>query len=628
MKSRMFKVYAALGLALVFGAGFLDHTNAAEGSGEERLILEPMVVTAKRLPSPMLQVGSSITVIQGRDLEKRNIKTVTEALREVAGIDVAQSGGSGKQTSIFLRGANSSHTLILIDGVQVNSPTTGAFDFGDLLVANIDRIEVLRGPQSSLYGSEAIGGVIHIITKKGKGKTATSVFTEFGSFETFRQQIGITGSEGETDFSFSISRLESEGLSAASEQNGNTEDDGYKNLTVSNRLGFNFLQDGRIDFTVRYITGENEIDGFNQAFVFADDPNRILKRDVVYTSLRFQKSVTDFWTPSIQFSIADEQLEQNDPDELFSNTLLETNVQNLLFQNEFFLSQENTLLFGLEYDQEQGNQEGSFDEEVDTQSLFIEDQAVFMEHLFVTAGIRYDDHSTSGDKTTFRITSAYVMEKYGMTVHASYGTGFRAPSLNELFSPGFSNKDLKAEESTGYDVGIRKEYPNKGNRPKSWYDVTYFKNDFDELISFPAPTFLPVNINEAEASGLEFSSGIGIMKGLLINLSYTYMDSEDKSTGKQLLRRARHKGAVGILYDPTDDLDLNLLGTVAEDRIDFGGTKMDDYVKVDFTSSYRATDKMEFFVRIENIFDEEYEEVTGFTSPGIAAYGGLKMSFK
>ncbi len=617
----MFKIYVALGLALILGAGFLGHTNAAERSEEEILILEPIVVTATRIPSPMLQVGSSITVIQGGDLEKRNIKTVMEALREVAGIDVAQSGGLGKQTSIFLRGANSSHTMVLIDGVQVNSPTTGAFDFGDLLVENIDRIEVLRGPQSSLYGSAAIGGVIHIITKKGEGKTVTSLMSEFGSFETYRQRMGIAGSEGDTDFSFSISGLESEGISATSEQKGNTEEDGYKNLTLSNRLGFNFLKDGRIDFTLRYITGENEIDGFS-----GDDPNRTLDRDVVYTSLRLQKPVTDSWTPSIQFSIADEQLEQDDPDDLFSNSLLETNVLNVLLQNEFSLSHENTLLFGLEYDQEQGNQRGSFGREVDTKSLFIEDQAVFLEALFLTAGVRYDDHSTFGNKTTFRLTSAYAIGQYGMTVHASYGTGFRAPSINELFLPGFSNKDLKAEESTGYDIGIRKEYLKKEGRPTSWFDVTYFKSDFDELISFPAPAFIPVNINEAKASGLEFSSGIGIMKGLLINLSYTYMDSEDKSTGKQLLRRARHKGAFGILYDPTDEFGLNLLGTVVEDRIDFGGTKMDDYVKVDFTSNYRATDKIEFFARIENLFDKEYEEVTGFTSPGISVFGGIKLT--
>ncbi|MFQ5580797.1 MAG: TonB-dependent receptor plug domain-containing protein, partial [Nitrospiria bacterium] len=622
MKIWMFRVYAALSLSLVFCAGSFGRTNAKELSAEEKLLmLEPIVVTAKRIPSPMLEVGSSITVIQGEDLQKRNITTVPEALREVAGVDVARSGGLGKQTSIFLRGANSSHTLVLINGVQVNSPSTGAFDFGNLLVDNIDRIEVLRGPQSSLYGSEAIGGVIHIITKKGEGKTVTSLYTEFGSFETFRQRIGITGSEGETDYALSISRLESEGISAASEQNGNTEDDGYNNMTLSHRLGFNFLQNGRIDYTLRYIAGENEIDVFG-----ADDPNRTLERDAVYTSLRLQKPVTDFWTPSIQFSIADEQLEQNDPDALASNSLLETNVQNILLQNELFLSHENILLFGLEYDQEMGDRQGSFDKKVDTRSLFIEDQAVFLEHLFLTAGVRYDEHNIFGEKSTFRITSAYAVEKYGMTAHASYGTGFRAPSINELFWPGASNKSLQAEESKGYDVGIRKEYPNEGEHTKSWFDVTYFSNDFDELVSFPAPNFIPVNINKAEADGLEFSSGIGIMQGLLINLSYTYMESEDKSTGKQLLRRAKHKGMFGILYDPTDRFDLNLIGTVVEDRIDFSGTKMDDYVKVNFTSGYRVTDKLGFFIRVENLFDEDYEDVTGFTSPGISGFGGIKLT--
>ncbi|MFQ5779868.1 MAG: TonB-dependent receptor plug domain-containing protein [Nitrospiria bacterium] len=591
-----------------------------EISGEEITTLEPVVVTAKRIPSPMLEVGSSISVVTAEDIERRNIKSVHEAVREVAGVDVAQSGGLGKITSVFLRGGNSFHTLVLIDGVQVNSPTTGGYDFGDLLVENIERIEVLRGPQSALYGSEAIGGVVNIITKKGKGKTAFSLLTEFGSFRTFRERIGIIGAEEAFDYAFSISRIDSKGISAASEAQGNGEEDGYKNVTVSNRVGLNLPRDGRVDLTVRYITGENEIDGFG-----ADDPNRTLDRDALYAAIVIKGAVADWWVPSLQLSVADEQLEQDDPDAIFDNSLTETNVQNILLQNELSLLMGNTLLVGVEYDQQQGNRRGSFDEEVETKSVFVEDQAVLFDVLFLTAGVRYDDHSTFGDETTFRGTLAYLIEGWDTKLHASFGTGFRAPSLNELFFPGFSNTDLRAEESHGFDIGFGKEFLMDRSQEAFWFDVTYFHNDFDDLISFPPPTFIPININEAEARGVEFSSGIVVMKDLAINLGYTFMDTEDKATGKQLLRRAKNKGSFAISYGVTDRLDVNLFGTIVEDRIDFGGAEMDDFVKVDIASSYQVTDNLEFIGRIENLFDEDYEEVTGFTSPGFSVFGGVKM---
>ncbi|MFQ5596465.1 MAG: TonB-dependent receptor plug domain-containing protein [Nitrospiria bacterium] len=623
----MCEVCGATGLFFALLMGFSGNIFAEEITEEEPMLLDPIVVTATRLPSPVPEVGSSITIIKGRDLEKKHIKSVPEALREVAGVDVAQSGGLGQQTSVFLRGGESNHTLVLIDGVKVNSPTTGAFDFGDLLVENIARIEVLRGPQSSLYGSEAIGGVINIITKQGKGKASISLLTEFGSFETFRQRLGVSGSENDFDYTFSISRLESEGISAASEQQGNSEEDGYKNLTVSHRVGLNFLKDGRADFTVRYMTGEDEIDASGGSG--GDDLNQTIERDAIYTSLVLKKPVTDWWTPSLLFSIADENIETNEPDDpadTFNNSLTEINVQDLLFLNAFSLLKENTLVLGLEYDQKQGaSSSGDFDKEVDIKSVFIEDQAALRDALFLTVGVRYDDHSTFGDKTTFRVTSAYLIDGYGMTLHASYGTGFTAPSFNDLFFAGFSNKDLQAEESEGFDIGVRKEYPSSGERPTSWFDVTYFKNDFDELIGFSG--FQPFNINKAEASGVEFTSGIGIVKGLVINLSYTYMDSEDKSTGDPLLRRAKHKGAFGMAYDATSRLNLNLLATVVEDRIDIGDVKMDDYVKVDFASSYRATDQLEGFARIENLFDQTYEEIVGFGTAGFSAYGGVTLTF-
>ncbi|MFQ5589163.1 MAG: TonB-dependent receptor plug domain-containing protein [Nitrospiria bacterium] len=623
MKKRLSASFGIF-LSIAFSTSGAANLHAASDSEEKAVVLPTVVMTATRLPSHIPETGSSITVIEGETIEKQGIKTISEALRAAVGIDIAQSGGLGQQTSVFLRGGESNHTLVLIDGVKVNSPTSGAFDFSDLLVNSIERVEVLRGPQSSLYGSEAIGGVINIITKRGKAEPTTSVLAEFGSFKTFRQQIGLSGSEDRFDYSLSIVRLESEGVSAASERLGNTEEDGYKNLTVSHRLGLDLPGDGQADFNLRYISAEEETDAFGGSG--GDDPNRSIAREIAHTALLLKKPLAAWWTPSLQFSIADEKLEGEEPD---NNFTFETNVQDLLFLNTFSPSPDNTFLIGLEYDRKEGKStSGGFDERINIKSVFLEDQAALLDALFVTAAVRHDDHSTFGGKTTFRLTSAYALERHRMTLHVSYGTGFMAPPFNELFfqSPFFfGNKNLKPEESKGYDIGIRKEYPGNGGRSTSWFDVTYFKNDFDNLISGQGTTV--VNIKEAEAEGVELSGGIGVAKGFAVNFSYTYLDSEDKSTGKKLLRRARHKGAFGLQYEPTDRLDLNLLGTVVEDRIDFGGVKMDDYVKIDFTTNYRAANRFEGFVRIENLFDENYEEVVGFTARGVSAYGGVKLSF-
>jgi len=329
MKNRMFKVFGAFCLSLVYAISFLCNTYA-ETLTKEAILLEPIVVTATRIEVPIKETASSVTIIDGKTIEAKHHRTVLEALREVPGLDIVQTGGAGGTTSAFLRGGNSNHTLVLIDGIQVNSPTTGAYDFSDLTTDNIERIEIIRGPQSTLYGSDAIGGVIHIITKKGKGAATSSVSFEGGSFGSYRETLRLSGSTEKGDYSFSAARFDTEGISRANEKNGNPEKDRYENTTFSSRIGFNLPHDARLEWTARLTDASSEIDGCCPP---SDDPKALQNKRALATSLSLISPVTAWWDQKLQLSLQQDKLKGIHPDLTFGNFEIDTEGQRLDWQS-------------------------------------------------------------------------------------------------------------------------------------------------------------------------------------------------------------------------------------------------------------------------------------------------------
>lgn len=563
-------------------------------------------------------MGSAITKIDAEELQKKKQPSVLEVLRTVPGVAVVQSGGRGRQTSVFIRGGKSDHTLVLIDGVRVNSVNTGQYDFADLKTENIERIEILRGPQSVLYGSEAIGGVISIFTKQGEGEAKSTLSAEGGSNAT--QQYTGTISYGGEQFrsSSSVSFFDTDGFSTASR---GTEEDGYSNVNVATQNGVNFLDDGRADFVFRYTRGDVDLDGFEFGIGPVDDLNAEQTRDTYIGSVKVSKPFSDKVTPSIQFGYVDESLEGEDPDTEFNNFDIKSELFSITPTLEIAPIESNTITLGYEFETRSGSTSESLDETRDFNSFFLQDQHSFDDWLFLTGGVRYDDDSEFGGETTYRVSFAALSEDTGSRLHASYGTGFKAPTLNELFFPGFGNPELEPETSWGYDVGVEQELGSDA----AVLDVTFFQNEFDDLITFDPNTFLAANINSAEAWGIETVLDLRLCSFADLVSQYTYTDSEDNSTGELLPRRPRHRWSFDLFLSPIEKFDAALTFLMVQDRIDSDGGDMDDYERVDLTLSYDVTEKIKPFVRFENLFDQDYQELPGFSSPGFVVFGGVEL---
>jgi vitamin B12 transporter len=605
--------------------------------------LEPIIVTATKLDTPAREVASSVSVVGRQDLENKQAHTVLDALRDIPALDVVRSGGIGQQTSVFLRGANSAHTLVLIDGIEVNDPSTSTrfFDFSFLSTDNIERIEILRGPGSTLYGSDALGGVINIITKRGKGKPTASFSLEGGSYETHQEKFDFSGGTEFINYSLSASFLESDGISSASTKDGNHERDGYDRTAVASRIGLTPAEFLDIDFIFRYTDSESELDDF--VGPGADDPNNTLDTESIF--FRSQAAITLFenlWEQKIGFSLTDydrKNIDNPDPVDPLdaTNSQFKSRLHKVDWQHNFNLHPTNILTFGLEYEKEKAEFTTAFssldEKSAETTGYYLQDQIKLWNSFFTTLGLRVDDHNRFGSRLTYRITSAYVLDQSGTKIKASYGTAFKAPSLSQLFEESafaVANPDLDPEKSRGWDVGIEQSFLEE----KLILSATYFENHFEDLIVGvpvdPNDIFGPfqnVNLDEAQTKGVELTATVRPFEGLILKGNYTYTDTEDRETGEQLLRRPRHKYNLGMNYRFLAKGNIHLDVLYVGERDDVGGIKLDAYTTINLAAYYDLTKYLRVFGRVDNLFDEEYEEVSGFGTPGIAGTIGGRITF-
>lgn len=631
-----------LGSAIIFSA----FAEASEAQKEKPL--EPMVVTATRTQIPMEEVGSSMSVITAKDLAQRQGMSVLEVLRSVPGVDVVQSGGLGQQTSVFLRGANANHTLVLIDGVEANDPSSpdGLFDFANLMTYNIERIEILRGPQSTLYGSDAIGGVINIMTKKGAGRPHTSLRAEGGSFGTFKVTGKVNGGHGLVNYSLAGSRLESAGISAADSRSGNSERDGYHNTTLSGRFGLTPGPDFTLDAMVHYLRAHTEIDGSTVNakghFVPIDDPNSILDTQQLF--LRGQGQLNLFnglWAQILGISFTHYDRENQDwPDILnpspFPGVFHGEKIK-LDWQNNLFLYPGHTLTLGIATEEERMKTQSPISDLAQktarTTGYYLQDQFNAGEILFLRGGIRLDNHSHFGSKVTEQASATLLFDPLGIKLRGSYGTGFKAPSLSQLFDDRFNtdqltfnNPNLGPEESRSWDIGIEQSL---WNDQLTW-GATYFNNQFKHLIQLSqvGPVqFELINIAQAEAKGWEIFIAFSSLEGLTLRGDYTLTRTEDKQTGEPLLRRPEHKAAISTNYHFLGNANLHLQVLYVGRRGDVGGISLPGYVLANLAGSYRLTNNFRLFARVNNLFDQHYQEVFGFGTPGLSTFGGVELSF-
>lgn len=618
-------------------------------------VLEPIVVTATRTSVPMREVGSAMTIITAEDLAQRQRVPVLDILRGVPGLSVVQSGGFGQQTSVFLRGANSNHTLVLIDGVEANDPSnpSGFFDFSNLLADNIERIEILRGAQSTLYGSDAIGGVINIITKKGRGRPRATLRAEGGSFNTFKVTGGVSGGNELVNYSLTGSRFESDSISAADSRRGNSEEDGYRNTTLTSRLGLTLAPYFALDFTARYQDARTEIDGSTVDamghFLPIDDPNAVLDAQQLFTRGEGRLTLFDGrWEQILGVSFTRHHRnnkDRPDPNNPFPFPgSFEGEKFKVAWRNNLRFFKGHLLTFGIATEEESMEVDapgGDLPEKTArTTGGYLQDQLDLWNRLFITGGVRFDGHSRFGLKLTGRVTAALVFDKLGTKFRGSYGTGFKAPSLSQLFDDRFnttlvngaklefSNKKLDPEESESWDIGIEQSLWDE----RLSLGVTYFNNEFTNLIQFQQVAVAPdkfqlINIAEAEASGWEAFMALTPVEGLTLRGNYTQMQTKDKQTGEPLVRRPEHKAAFNANYHFLDKGNIHLQLLYVGSRQDVGNVRLSGYVLANLAASYDINDNFQLFARLNNFLDKHYQEVFGFGTPGISGFGGVQLSF-
>lgn len=629
----------------------------SQETGEKEKKIPPLqhkvVVTATRIETPAHEVASSVSVISKEDLERMKKATVLKTLEEIPGLTIIQNGAAGGAASIFIRGANSEHTLVLMDGIELNNPISPArsVDLAHFTLDNIERIEVLRGPQSTLYGSDALSGVVNIITQKGRGKPKFSLSSAAGSYGTLYSRAGLGGGTEKIHYSLGTTYFQSNGFSAAStDYEGNEEKDGYRNLTFSGRFGYRFSNNLELDVILRTVDARIEADNFGGPY--GDDPNSVQRNKSYFLKGEIRTLLMkNRWEQKLGFSLVDyDRRHENSPDAAHPIDSEEGYFKSRLFkvdwQSNLFLHETNTLTFGVDHQQEQGESEYHSDgtwgptsslfplEQSRTTGFYVQDQIRLDSRFFATAGIRWDKHTQFGTSTTYRLAPAFFIKGTQTKLKATLGTGFKSPSLYQLYAPStflgpVGNEDLKPEQSIGWDIGIE-QYLAEG---KILLGATYFKNDYKDLIQFDFSQGY-TNIGSAESKGLELLFQALPRAGVELNASYTRTEATDLDTDTSLLRRPKDKLSASLFYPimKKANIRLSLIHIGEREDLDFSTwpaarVTLSEYTLLNAVFSYDLTLNAQAFLRLDNILNEEYEMIKGYGAPGFSVYGGINLIF-
>lgn len=585
-----------------------------------------LVIEGTKTGTPIEQMTGSVTVIDEAAIRSMQVPTVSEVLRQVPGLDVVQQGGPGGLISLFLRGGNSKYVLVLIDGVKVNNPTTGVFDAAaHLTVDQVARIEVLSGSQSSLYGSEAMAGVVNIITKRGLEGAKDQITLEGGAYRTWRGVLSHSDRGPIWDQALSVSRWSTRGFSRASERIGNTEPDGYANTTVAARLGRGAGVGGRLDLTLRLTDATTDIDDFDVTTFSPTDSRGKSREKAVAIGLTRSAPLTSWWDHRILLGWSRDHTTTTDLIDFFTslpyNSDVDAQSRQLEWRHTLSVGPDNLLTLGYEYQSRLATIESAGEHRIVTNALFAQDQFAVFEPFFVTVGGRTDGNNRFGRHNTYKIGSSLAPESWRTRVFANYGTGFQGPTLTELYYPGYSNPVLQPERSRGYEAGLT--HSALGGHITA--GATYFRTHYNNQIR-PNDTFTaPVNVANSDAKGVEATAEFKTAKSR-IQAAYTYTGTRDGSTNDQLALRPRNKANLAFLFEPEPGAELRFDYRYVGERL-LGASTLPAYSVVNLAASQAWEPGLTWFARVDNLFDRDYEEFTGYGTAGRSLYAGLTASF-
>ncbi len=620
---------------------------------EAEIQLQELVVSAGRTPVAAEKVGRAHTVLAGEELEKSQTRYVADALRRVPGLAVSRTGSFGGLTQVRVRGAEGNHVLVLIDGVEVSASSNGEFDFGSLQVADIDRIEVLRGPQSALYGSNATAGVIQIFTKGGirNGYKVTGR-TETGTDKTVLGNVLLQGGGQDFDVSLSGAVRRTDGFNIS---DFGSEKDGDRNVTLNGKTRWDITEKLQLDANLRFVDRKSDTD--DQDFAFPPTPTQGLVIDTPSST----KTQELYGGAGLTWALFDDRFVQNIRGEYtdVERRGLTTNGRSgndddrvhLSYQGTFsfktpdLLNSAHSLTGAVEWERETfrnafpTNPSQTAKQERDLQGYVAEYRGEFYDRVFLSGAVRFDQNDAFEDTVTYSTSAAYLFRETGTRLHASIGTGVTNPTFFEQF--GFvparfvGNPGLSPEENFGWDIGVEQRLFDG----RVVFDVTYFNERLkDEIQTQFLPGFAttPVNLpGTSKRQGVEVSVGFEVLEDLFAKASYTYLDANEPS-GLEEVRRPRHTASLNLTYGFNEGRgnlfvdavyngrtqDLEFISATPQTRV-----TLDEYFLVNVGADYQVTDNLQLFGRIENLLDQDYEEIFSFNTPGINAYAGLKVTF-
>ncbi len=599
-----------LGMGMGSGVGW---------AGSVKTRAEEVVVTATRTDQPRHQLTKSVSFVTGEMIERQRTDATLEVLRTVPGVFIRRSGAAGRTTSAIIRGSSDDQVLVFIDGAEASSPTLGSFNFANLPADFIERIEVLRGSSSTLYGSKAIGGVINITTKRGTGPARTSYLQEFGTLRTFRETLATQGEAGRLGYHLGVNRLDSRGLSTG---------DDVEQTHVAATSNVELLEQLQWDVALNF--GDSHV-GIDDG-AFRPDPNRFIEREHLVLSTTLTGRPIEAWEQELRLTLNDDDVLDIDlgnpgTTQAFARSRINSTRYGVDWLHRLHLAPIGLTTLGAEIRDEEA-EVSSFSKTAFIWAGFLQHQLDPTEHLTLIGGVRQTHHNFFGHETTAEGSASYRIPATGTRLRSSYSQGYRAPDLNDLFFPNFGNVNLLPETSDTIEFGVG----------QAWCDgrfdaeLTAFRTEVEQLIQavrVTPTTTQAQNISQAQMEGVELEGRAELRPDLHLSTHWTYTDAFEEPSGEELTRTPRYVAGVGLDYDFLSRWQLHLealqVGHTEESVATNRRQRVKHYLVVDGALTFRATDHFQLYGRVENLLDEKYHEVLGFQTPGTLFFIGGKV---